>query len=160
MYHITDFVVSSRSLPPLFSLWLVKFCSTMICQEHTVLNQQASSLSSQSQISQNGSDFLQCFCSPSTVWCPVCCPMSIVPCSHPVLKACCMPSLLPFYGFHWVNSQLTWASALIIITLAEVSQYEHGIWLPIAKYFNLRENVKVTPKYTAGNLYFLHYYEY
>lgn len=148
---IMNFVVSSHSLSPLFFFTMAgenlqqhAFAKNIKC-----LNQQASSVSSQPQISQNCNDFLQCICNPSAVWCRVCCPVSIGPWSYPILKT----SLLFFCGFHLISYQVAWASALVDPLLRSTGAKS------VAKYFIFRENVKVIPKHTEGNVYFLHYYE-
>lgn len=98
------------------------------------LNRQASALSSQSQISQNCNDFLPRICSPSAVWCPVCCPVSIWQWNYPILKTC-QPSLLRFCGFYWISYD--WTEPLCCETPDEVIMSLKFSY----QYFILREHV-------------------
>lgn len=136
MCHITDFVVSSHSISPSFPLWLVKFCSTVLCQERIVVNQQASSLSSQPQISFGASAVLLRFGAQFGAPCPSCSTVT-----HSILLWV-PPHELP----------VDWSLCTSKPT-AEVSQREHGISVLIAKYFNLTKNLEITPKYTTRSLY-------
>lgn len=81
-------VLWSRPIPfpPFFPPWLVKICSTMLCQEHIVLNQQASSLSSQPQISFSASAVLLRFGAQFAAPCPLC--STVTPFSRPVCHPC------------------------------------------------------------------------